>query len=397
VTPSDSALVVRTGATRSLLLNGVSLGDDSPRGLEMEDRMGRLPARLHPSAERVLAIGLGTGITAAALAAELPHAQLAVVERSPAVLDAARPFRDRWAVPLDGPRIRLLVADGRDFLLQTAGEACFDLIAGDLIAPAGSERLFSLPFYRLCRDRLTAGGVLTQWLPLFQIPPPMLRRVVGSFLAVFPAASLWLVAFDAFKPVALLAGAKEGTFLISRLRRPEGCSAEMRNVPFFAPSRAARLLDAVGLRRFAGDAVPLDDGETLVAGREAVDGLADGGLANLESLLAGAGEMDPVVSTYLSAGLSHRRGDLSAALAGFRHVMAAWPDDPLLRLDAADASASVLIEHALALRSHGDLSGAEAALRRAIATAPDRLDAHELLARLTRSTSNTQHPTSHDE
>ena len=425
---------------RSLVVDGVVQGDDSPRGLVMESRQGLVPALMCAGAHDVLAIGVGTGITLGALVAGLGGARVTAVERSPAVLEAARLFRDHWARPIDRPPVTLVAADGREYL--AAADARFDLIACDLLNPADAAGLFTRAFYGVCADRLTDGGVVTQWLPLFQMPPGALRRVVRAFADVFPDAALWLAGFSAFKPVALLVGGRRASPLGSqRAASPSAhdgmchgrsCPAVRRRgesrpdktgrstpggpsgpgpwafetdavtralsaVPaagLATPERVESLhvLDTHGLRRLAGDARPFDDGEVLVDARAARAGLADGGLANLAAIVAARKGSDPfrgggqtpflVQRAFFEASCAAQRGEWAVALAGYRHVWQVWPDDPLVRLAAASASCSHLMERALDLWAGGEVEGAEVALRQAIAAAPDRSDAHESLAKL---------------
>jgi len=415
---------------RSLAVDGVAQGDDSPRGLVMESRQGLLPALMRPEARDVLAIGVGTGITLGALAAGVGGARVTAVERCPAVLEAARFFRDHWARPIDRPPVTLIAADGRAYL--AAADAPFDLIACDLLNPADAAGLFTRTFYGVCADHLTDSGVVTQWLPLFQMPLPGLRRVARAFADVFPDAALWLAGFSASKPVALLVGGSRASPLGSqraasssandgmchgrscpavrgrREPRPDKTGRGTRGGPsgpwlgafetdavtraltavptagLPTPERVESLhvLDTRGLRRLAGDARPFDDGEVLVDARTARTGLSDGGLANLVAVLDCADRINEVQRTFFEASRAAQRGAWALALAGYRQVWQVWPDDPLVRLAAAEASCSHLMERALDLWAGGEVERAEATLRQAIATAPDRADAHESLAKL---------------
>lgn len=397
--PDGRVTVTRTDGprpVRSLVVDGVVQGDDSPLGLVMASRLGLLPALLCPSARDALVIGLGTGVTVGALAAALDGATVTAVERHPGVIQAVGAFRAHWARPIDRPPVALVAAEGRAYL--EADKNRHDLILCDLIIPAGGEALYARGFYQLCADRLTPAGGCAHALPLFQVPGSMLQRVAAAFLDVFPAATLWLGSFNTYKPVALLVGSRTGALRFSgdsvgRVSIPGGFECGMLSpedraaVPAAGLAtaedvRALLLLDTGGLRRFAGAAQPYEGAEPLVTGREATDGLADGGLANLQRLLASAERVDPTGRAFFEACRADDGGDLTAALAGYRRVMAAWPDDPLVRMKAADASSSVHLARGLACWATGDLAAAEAAVRRAISTAPARADAHEVLAKL---------------
>jgi len=67
---------------------------------------------------------------------------------------------------LDSPLSNLVIDDGRRYLERTAGQ--YDVITIDPPPPveaAGSSLLYSKEFYQIISRRLSAGGVLQQWLP----------------------------------------------------------------------------------------------------------------------------------------------------------------------------------------------------------------------------------------
>jgi hypothetical protein len=55
---------------------------------------------------------------------------------------------------------------------------------------AGIASLYSTEFYRLARSRLSEGGLLSQWLPAYQVSEGSVRSLVRSFVDVFPASVL---------------------------------------------------------------------------------------------------------------------------------------------------------------------------------------------------------------
>jgi len=108
-----------------------------------------------PAPARIAMIGLGGGSLARYCALKLPDADFTAVEISPAVIA----LRDRFGVPPDGPRFRVVCADGADFVRRD-GEA-FDVLLVDGFDRDGQpERLSAPAFYDACRGRLAAGGVL---------------------------------------------------------------------------------------------------------------------------------------------------------------------------------------------------------------------------------------------
>lgn len=106
--------------------------------------------------QRVLLIGLGAASLLKFLYRHFPTMQLTVVEIEPAVLHAARQF---FKLPEDPARIRLVIADAVDYILQP-GES-FDLILLDGFNEDGRPGMLdTLPFYQACRARLSMQGIL---------------------------------------------------------------------------------------------------------------------------------------------------------------------------------------------------------------------------------------------
>jgi spermidine synthase len=174
---------------RILYLDGWHQANDSPGTLFMERTIGVLPMLLHPEPSRALVIGLGGGATAGAIA-RLPGVQVDVVELSPSVARAA----DEWFSHsnfglLRRPNVSLRVDDGRNYLLLT--DQRFDVITADIIIPrhAGSGNLYSAEYFQLARRALTRGGMMLQWLG--GDTDVENRTIMGTFLNVFPYATLW--------------------------------------------------------------------------------------------------------------------------------------------------------------------------------------------------------------
>ena len=153
--------------------------------------LGVLPYLLADSPERALVIGLGGGNTLRALV-DTPLPEIEVVELEPRVaLAQAALYRGRVS-PLEDPRVRLILDDGRHHLTRTASDQGYDLIASQPSHPwrAGAANLFTEDFFRLVRARLTPGGCFALWINGFSMDPASLLAVVASFDRVFPGGQL---------------------------------------------------------------------------------------------------------------------------------------------------------------------------------------------------------------
>jgi spermidine synthase len=114
---------------------------------------------LHPDPgwpRTVLLIGLGAASMTKFLYRHRPKARLTVVEISPAVVAAARQC---FKLPQDPERLQIEIADGVTFVANSKRR--FDLILVDgFDAEARAGALNSVPFYQMCRGRLSENGLL---------------------------------------------------------------------------------------------------------------------------------------------------------------------------------------------------------------------------------------------
>jgi predicted membrane-bound spermidine synthase len=175
-----------------LVTNGFSM---SAQGF-LTDRYMSLfvnwPLAVRPQTRRALLISYGVGTTAAALAREPSLEAIDVVDISRDVVEMSDLcVRPGAAHPLRDPRVRVLVEDGRFFLLTTRNR--YDLITAEPPPPqaAGVESLYSREYFHLLRDRLVEGGVATYWVPAHSLDPRGILAVTRAFCDVFEDCTLW--------------------------------------------------------------------------------------------------------------------------------------------------------------------------------------------------------------
>jgi spermidine synthase len=174
---------------RSLRVNGKT---DASTGIDMATQLmiGHLPALMHPTPKSALVIGLGSGVTVGALT-QYELDRIDVVEIEPAVVEASSFFLDENRHALSDPRVRAIVADGRNYLFLSPTR--YDLIVSQPSNPwiGGIATLFTVEFFELARSRLAEGGVMALWIQAYAIAPEDLRMIAATFRAVFPFLSLW--------------------------------------------------------------------------------------------------------------------------------------------------------------------------------------------------------------
>ncbi len=192
--------------------------EGSSATLRVDGRQAWLPLLLHPAPRQALFLGLGTGVTAAA-AAEHPALEVDAVELLPEVIAASAHFTARFREGAPNPRLHLLAADARRYV--RASDRRHDLIVSDNFHPArsGSGSLYTVEHFQAVRQRLAAGGLFCQWLPLHQLDLDSLRSIVRSFLIAYPQAWAMLASNSLETPVlGLVARADGGRFASAALR-----------------------------------------------------------------------------------------------------------------------------------------------------------------------------------
>lgn len=160
--------------------------------MRLERMLGHVPALIHPRPRSILIVGVGAGVTAGALSIHPEVERIVICEIEPVVPISARTYfaKENHHV-FDDPRIQLVSDDARHFL-QTTTEK-FDIITSDPIHPwvRGAATLYSLEYLTLAKEHLAPGGVVTQWIPLYETDERSVKSEIGTFAKVFPDTTLW--------------------------------------------------------------------------------------------------------------------------------------------------------------------------------------------------------------
>jgi predicted membrane-bound spermidine synthase len=128
------------------------------------------------SLEKVLVIGYGTGTIVETFLKRHEVQELVIVELNRTLIANLRKmsfFREQ----LSDPRIRLVLDDGRRYLLRSPER--FDVITIDALRTrsAYSNNLYSADFFQIVRDRLSTGGVFLTWRDEHKVVPRTLASV----------------------------------------------------------------------------------------------------------------------------------------------------------------------------------------------------------------------------
>jgi spermidine synthase len=246
-----------------LLTDGYSMAGTAVGGRRYMKLYAWWPEAVRPGARRALLVSFGVGSTAKALTETASLEHIDVVDTSREILALSKiVYPDPADNPLDDPRVRVHVEDGRYFLRTTTDR--YDLITGEPPPPkmAGVVNLYTREYFELVRSRLAEGGIHTYWLPVHALVESDARAIVRAYCDVFPDCSLW-VGTDLDW---MLVGTNGARFVPDEERftaqwRDPRVGAELRAVGIESPEQlgATFLGDADWLRERVGDAAPLTD------------------------------------------------------------------------------------------------------------------------------------------
>ncbi len=92
---------------------------------------------------------------------------------------------------IDDPRTQIVYDDARHFVLTTPEK--FDIITSDPIHPwvKGSATLYSKEYFELVKQHLNPGGIVTQWVPLYESDAETVKSEIATFFDVFPNGTIW--------------------------------------------------------------------------------------------------------------------------------------------------------------------------------------------------------------
>ncbi|MFQ5480042.1 MAG: fused MFS/spermidine synthase [Thermodesulfobacteriota bacterium] len=212
--PGEDIIYYKEGATATVMIaerRGAGLEASNKRlwvngnrataayyeGLQINRFQGVLPMSIHPNPKDILVICFGSGTTFGTLS-QFPVTKVDNVEIARAVIQGASYFKDANMDVLHNPVSRINIDDGRSFLAVT--EKKFDVITEEPMHPAlaGVVNLYTKEYYELAKAHLKKDGIISQWIPLYNLSVEDVRLMVRTFQSVFPHTSIWLANTDIF-------------------------------------------------------------------------------------------------------------------------------------------------------------------------------------------------------
>lgn len=189
---NSSVLIAERAGQRHFYVSGKAEASTAPFDMRLERMMGDIPGLVHPKPASVLIVGFGAGVTAGSFVPYPDVKNITICELEPFIPPASTEFfgPQNYEV-LHDPRTRIVYDDARHYIF-TAREK-FDVITTDPIHPwvKGTSTLYSREYYELVREHLNPGGVVAQWLPIYDSDAPTVKSELATFFSVFPSGSIW--------------------------------------------------------------------------------------------------------------------------------------------------------------------------------------------------------------
>ncbi|MBV8844871.1 MAG: fused MFS/spermidine synthase, partial [Bryobacterales bacterium] len=189
---NSSVVISRRGEQRFFYVSGKSEASSALLDMRLQRLMGHLPALFHTAPQSVLVVGFGAGVTAGSFVPYPEVRKIVICELEPLIPPASDQYfgQENYNVLRD-PRTRIVYDDARHYIL-TAPEK-FDVITTDPIHPwvKGTSTLYSKEYYELVKSHLNPGGIVAQWLPLYESDDETVKTELATFFSVFPNATVW--------------------------------------------------------------------------------------------------------------------------------------------------------------------------------------------------------------
>ena len=177
--------------SRMIAINGRS--NSGTRGVDYQGNalLSLFPYLLTESPKRILIIGLGTGVTAGAIANQNLVEKVNILEINAAVTEQLHYFDFATFNASKNPKINIYQADAVKYLLRTKNK--YDVIVSipSNFWTAGMENLMTPDFYTIAKNKLAEGGTYIQWIPDYDFSQKGLATIIKSFISTFDDSSLW--------------------------------------------------------------------------------------------------------------------------------------------------------------------------------------------------------------
>jgi spermidine synthase len=189
---SSVAVSQLPGGIRNFHVSGKVEASSEPQDMRLQRMLGNIPAVLHSNPRSVLIVGFGAGVTSGSFVPYHDVERIVICEIEPLIPRKVAGYfaRENYSVLRD-PRVTVVYDDARHHVLTMHEK--FDIITSDPIHPwvKGAATLYTREYFELVKRHLNPGGLVTQWVPLYESSPEVVKSEIATFFEVFPNGTVW--------------------------------------------------------------------------------------------------------------------------------------------------------------------------------------------------------------
>jgi spermidine synthase len=193
---SSIAVTEEPNGWRNFHVSGKVEASTEPQDMRLQRLLGHLTALMAIKGDHgpksVLVVGFGAGVTAGAISIHPSLERMVICELEPLIPKVVSTYFDEVNAGVAmNPKVKIVYDDARHYMLTTREK--FDVITSDPIHPwvKGAATLYTKEYFEHVKARLNPGGVVTQWVPLYESTENAVRSEIATFLQVFPNGTVW--------------------------------------------------------------------------------------------------------------------------------------------------------------------------------------------------------------
>jgi len=177
---------------RCFHVSGKVVASTDPLDMRLQLMLGHMPALFHPKPRSVLVVGCGAAVTAGSFVQHPDVERIVICEIEPLIPQVVEEyFGQENNNVLEDMRVEMVLDDARHYILTTKEK--FDIITSDPIHPwvKGAASLYTKEYFEHCKQRLNPGGIVMQWVPLYESNFEAVKSEIATFFEVFPDGTIW--------------------------------------------------------------------------------------------------------------------------------------------------------------------------------------------------------------
>ena len=146
-----------------------------------------------PDARSIANIGHGSGMTASSFLTSTALERLVTIEIEPLMVEGSLVFLPANGPAFADPRVSYVFDDAKSFFSYQRER--FDIVFAEPSNPwvSGTASLFTRQFYERVVDFMSEGGVLAQWMQIYELNDELFLSVLSALDAVFPSYRAYLI------------------------------------------------------------------------------------------------------------------------------------------------------------------------------------------------------------